>query len=232
MARNSDILVIIPAFNEEATLEKTIDELATQTDYDYIIINDGSSDLTGAIIQQGGYPSLHHPINLGIGGSMQSGYKYAARHGYQYAIQMDADGQHRAADLCQLVAAIRSSGADMVIGSRFVEKSSYAGSKIRRLGIWYFQWLIRFLTGIDIYDPTSGFRIINRKTIELFAQSYPSDYPEVEVLVSLSKQKRQLQEISVEMRSRQGGTSSINWSRSVYYMLKVSLFSLIRKGFS
>ncbi|MBM7566900.1 glycosyltransferase family 2 protein [Paenibacillus sacheonensis] len=230
--RNSDILVIIPAYNEEATLARTVHELKRHTPYDFVVIDDGSTDRTPDIIRKEGFPSLRHAVNLGIGGSMQSGYKYAARGGYTYAIQLDADGQHRPEDIEKLVREIGSSGCDMVIGSRFVEKSSYRGSLSRRLGILYFHQLIRLLTGIPVHDPTSGFRIVGRAAIEQFARHYPTDYPEVEVLVSLSKRGFRMKEISVEMRSRQGGTSSINWSKSIYYMMKVTLFSLIRKSFS
>ncbi|NBD27624.1 glycosyltransferase family 2 protein [Paenibacillus glycinis] len=230
--RSSDILVIIPAYNEEATLAKTVNELKRHTTYDFVVIDDGSKDRTPDIIREQGFPSLRHAINLGIGGSMQSGYKYADRGGYAYAIQLDADGQHRPEDIAKLVDEITTHGWDMVIGSRFVAKSSYRGSLTRRLGIFYFHQLIRLLTGIPVHDPTSGFRIVGRAAIEQFARSYPTDYPEVEVLVSLSKHGFRIKEISVEMRGRQGGTSSINWSKSLYYMLKVTMFSLIRKSFS
>ncbi|WP_192043387.1 glycosyltransferase family 2 protein [Paenibacillus lycopersici] len=230
--RNSDILIIIPAYNEEATLARTVSELKRHTPYDFIVIDDGSKDSTPDIIREEGLPALRHAVNLGIGGSMQSGYKYAHRGGYRYAIQLDADGQHRPEDIAKLVREIETSGCDMVIGSRFVEKSGYRGSLSRRIGIFYFHHLIRVLTGIPVYDPTSGFRIVGRAAIEQFARHYPTDYPEVEVLVSLSKRGFKIKEISVEMRGRQGGTSSINWSKSIYYMLKVTLFSVIRKSFS
>lgn len=230
--RSSDILVIIPAYNEEDTLAQTIYELKMNTPYDFIVIDDGSKDHTPDIIRQEGIPSLRHAVNLGIGGSMQSGYRYADQNGYPYAIQLDADGQHRPADIAKLVDEILESGYDMVIGSRFVERSGYRGSASRRAGILYFYWLIRLLTGVRIYDPTSGFRIVGRRAIELFSRTYPTDYPEVEVLVSLSKRGFKLKEIGVEMRNRQGGSSSINWSKSIYYMLKVTMFSVIRKSFS
>ncbi|GGD76348.1 glycosyltransferase family 2 protein [Paenibacillus nasutitermitis] len=230
--RTSDILVIIPAYNEEATLARTVHELRRHTPYDFVVVDDGSKDRTPDIIRKEGFPSLRHAVNLGIGGSMQSGYRYADKMGYSYAIQLDADGQHRPEDIFKLVEYMQSSGCDMVIGSRFVERSGYKGSPLRRFGIFYFHWLVRLLTGVSIYDPTSGFRIVGRSTIEQFSRAYPTDYPEVEVLVSLSKQGRSIKEISVEMRSRQGGTSSINWSKSIYYMMKVTMISLIRKSFS
>ncbi|RAP77100.1 glycosyltransferase family 2 protein [Paenibacillus montanisoli] len=230
--RNSDILIIIPAYNEEDTLARTVHELRRHTNYDFVVIDDGSKDSTPDIIRREGFPSLRHAVNLGIGGSMQSGYKYADKGGYRYAIQLDADGQHRPADIEKLVHEITAGDYDMVIGSRFVERSSYKGSLSRRIGIFYFHWLIRLLTGVPVHDPTSGFRIVGRRAIELFSRAYPTDYPEVEVLVSLSKRGYKLKEISVEMRNRQGGSSSINWSKSIYYMMKVTMFSLIRKSFS
>ncbi|MBW7456010.1 glycosyltransferase family 2 protein [Paenibacillus sepulcri] len=230
--RASDILVIIPAYNEEATLARTVHELKRHTIYDFVVIDDGSRDRTAEIIRKEGFPSLRHAVNLGIGGSMQSGYRYADSNGYLYAIQLDADGQHRPEDIAKLVEHIQSSGCDMVIGSRFVRHSGYKGSLLRRFGIFYFHFLVRVLTGVSIYDPTSGFRIVNRSTIEQFSRAYPTDYPEVEVLVSLCKQGRKITEISVEMRNRQGGVSSINLSKSVYYMMKVTMISLIRKSFS
>jgi glycosyltransferase involved in cell wall biosynthesis len=230
--RTSDILVIIPAYNEEATLAKTVHELKRHTPYDFVVVDDGSMDRTPDIISKEGFPSLRHAVNLGIGGSMQSGYRYADRCGYDYAIQLDADGQHRPEDIGKLVQAIAESGSDMVIGSRFVMKSSYRGSLSRRIGIYYFHQLIRLLTGLPVHDPTSGFRIVGRRAIAQFARNYPTDFPEVEVLVSLSKRGFKIKEIGVEMRGRQGGASSINWSKSIYYMMKVTMFSLIRRSFT
>ncbi|WP_274649272.1 glycosyltransferase family 2 protein [Paenibacillus humicola] len=230
--QNRSILVIIPAYNEEAALSRTVRELKLHTPYDFVVIDDGSKDRTPDIIRSEGMPSLRHAVNLGIGGSMQSGYKYADRLGYSYAIQLDADGQHRPQDIAKLVEAVRTGDLDMVIGSRFLKPSGYRGSAARRIGIYYFHLLVRLLTGVRITDPTSGFRIVNRRTIELFSRAYPTDYPEVEVIVSLVKRGFRVKEIPVDMRSRQGGESSINWTKSMYYMMKVTLFSLIRKSFS
>ena len=133
----SNILIIIPAFNEEANIARTIHELQLHTSYDFIVIDDGSKDRTSEIIRKEGFPALRHAVNLGIGGSMQSGYQYADKNGYQYAIQLDADGQHRPEDIAKLVHEIQASDYDMVIGSRFVKSSSYRGSVFRRLGIFY-----------------------------------------------------------------------------------------------
>ena len=231
MPEESKVLIIIPAYNEEDSIEKTVESVIQNSSYDYIVINDGSKDRTPQILNERKFNCLHLPVNMGIGAGMQTGYKYAYRHDYDYAIQLDADGQHDPKDLDKLVAEIKQSQYDLVIGSRFVEKSSYKGSLSRRIGIYYFYLLIRLLTGIKVTDPTSGYRIVNRKIIKEFSEYYPIDYPEVEILVSLARKKYRIKEISVEMKNRQGGVSSINFMRSVYYMLKVTLFSIIRRSF-
>ncbi|MFB4167185.1 glycosyltransferase family 2 protein [Virgibacillus sp. JSM 102003] len=225
----SDVLVIIPAYNEEKSIFQTVTKLRNYNDYDYIVINDGSKDSTEAILHHNELPYINLPVNLGIGGAMQTGFRYARKKGYKYAIQLDADGQHDPNDLQMLVDAIQLGNQDMIIGSRFVEKSQYKGSSVRRVGIYYFYYLILFLTGNKITDPTSGYRIINKEIIKEFANYYPVDYPEVEVLVDLAKKKFSVKEIKVEMNNRQGGTSSITPVKSIYYMIKVSFFSLIRR---
>jgi glycosyltransferase involved in cell wall biosynthesis len=223
------ILVIIPAYNEEASIIQTVTRLAAYTQYDYLVVNDGSTDRTEELLRSHGIRHVRLPVNLGIGGAVQTGYQYAARHGYDYAVQLDADGQHDPKDLDKLVKTIEESGADMVIGSRFVEESGYRGSAARRLGIYYFSALIRLLTGLVITDPTSGYRIVGRRAMERFAYRYPGDYPEVEVLVDMARCGYRVQEVSVRMSPRQGGSSSITPFRSVYYMMKVTVFSLLRK---
>lgn len=231
MSKQSDVLIIIPAYNEEEVIVHTIRNLQLHCNYDYIIVDDGSKDRTPHIIKEHGLNSLRLPINLGIGSSMQTGYKYAYRQGYDYAVQLDADGQHDGQDVARLIEEIRNSDYDMVIGSRYVRRSSYKGSISRRIGIYYFHLLLRLLTGHRIYDPTSGYRIVNRKVIEQFASYYSMDYPEVESIVTLVKNKFRVREISVEMNRRKGGISSINWNRSIYYMLKVTMVSIIRRSF-
>ncbi|MDQ0161898.1 glycosyltransferase involved in cell wall biosynthesis [Bacillus alveayuensis] len=200
-------------------------------DYDYIVVNDGSSDRTKDILEENNFNYLDLPINLGIGGAMQAGYKYALRNNYDYAIQLDADGQHDPDDLKILVNTIKNSEYDMVIGSRFIEKTNYKGSFFRRVGIYYFYLMIKALTGVKVTDPTSGYRIVNKRIIKEFAKRYPQDYPEVEVVVDLAKKKYKIKEVKVEMKSRQGGNSSITPIKSIYYMTKVSFFSLIRRVF-
>lgn len=227
----SHVLIIIPAYNEEQSILKTVTLLKQSTHYDYIVINDGSTDSTQSILQQENIESITLPINLGIGGAMQTGYKYAKRHGYEYAIQLDADGQHNPSDLHLLVSTIQDTDADMVIGSRFFEKTNYRGAVSRRAGIFYFYALLKLIAGISITDPTSGYRIVNKRVIEQFAKEYPVDYPEVEVLAKLAKKGFHIQEVKVEMNNRQGGTSSITNVKAFYYMIKVTFFSIIRSIF-
>ncbi|REB08873.1 glycosyltransferase family 2 protein [Sporosarcina sp. BI001-red] len=221
-------LIIIPAYNEESQIARTIQSLEGFDSFDYLVVNDGSKDRTKTILEENKFHHVSLPVNLGIGGAMQTGYKYAERHGYEYAIQLDADGQHDPSDLVKLLDAIVTSDADMVIGSRFVEKTGYKGTNTRRAGIYYFYTMLRFITGVKVSDPTSGYRIVNRSVIQYFAQEYPVDYPEVEVIVQLARKKKKILEVSVEMNSRQGGVSSITPLKSIYYMLKVTFFSVIR----
>ena len=225
------ILIIIPAYNEEDTIHHTVNLLRNSCSYDFIVVNDGSTDRTEEILNEHQIPHISLAANLGIGGAMQTGYIYAYRNGYDYAIQLDADGQHDPKDLEKLVQAITGSDYDMVIGSRFVEKTGYKGSWIRRLGIYYFYYMLKWIAHIKVTDPTSGYRIVNRKVMKEFVRHYPVDYPEVEVLVKLAHQHFKIKEIKVEMNERQGGQSSITPFRSIYYMLKVTFFSLIRSVF-
>jgi len=227
----SNVLIIIPAYNEEQSIIQTVTLLKQTTQYDYIVINDGSTDTTYSILQKHNIESITLPINLGIGGAMQTGYKYAKRHDYDFAIQLDADGQHNPKDLQLLVSTIQNTGADMVIGSRFFEKTNYRGAVTRRAGIFYFYALLKLIAGISITDPTSGYRVVNKRVIEQFSKDYPVDYPEVEVLAKLAKKGYQIQEVKVEMNNRQGGTSSITNVNAFYYMVKVTFFSVIRSIF-
>lgn len=224
-------LIIIPAYNEEASIEDTVTSVKTIEGFDYIVVNDGSKDQTLQILEKNKFNYLDLPVNLGIGGAMQTGYKYALRNNYDYAIQLDADGQHDPKDLEKLIKEIHTNNYDMVIGSRFVEKTAYKGSFTRRVGIFYFYKLIHLLTGNRVTDPTSGYRIVNNKIINEFSNYYPQDYPEVEVVVDLAKKGYKINEVRVDMNSRQGGVSSITPMKSIYYMIKVTYFSLVRKVF-
>lgn len=229
MDRPRRVLVVIPAYNEEASIIQTVSRLQVYSQYDYLVVNDGSTDRTEELLVENGVRHVRLAVNLGIGGAVQTGYRYAVRHGYDYAVQLDADGQHDPADLDMLLQTAERDGADMVIGSRFVRETGYQGSPMRRLGIYYFSLLIRLLTGLEITDPTSGYRVVSRRAMERFALRYPGDYPEVEVLVDLARCGFKVIESSVRMKARQGGVSSITPRRSMYYMMKVTVFSLLRR---
>ncbi len=223
-------LVIIPAYNEEGNLEKTINDITENAPgFDYVIINDCSTDNTLEMCRHHGFHYLNLPVNLGIGGAVQTGYRYAFYHGYDLAVQFDGDGQHSAAHLEDMAKVLEESGADMVIGSRFIEKEGFQSSGLRRVGIRYFTMLIRLLTGKTITDPTSGMRMVNRKLLEKFTNEYPKDYPEPESVVTILSENYKVKEVPVIMNEREEGVSSISLRNSVYYMIKVSFAILIAR---
>lgn len=191
------------------------------------MINDGSTDNTLRICERERFHYLNLPINMGIGGAVQAGYVYACRNDYDIAVQMDGDGQHDAAYLETLLEPLRKDEADVVIGSRFLEKEGFQSSASRRTGINILSFLILLMTGKRIKDVTSGYRAVNRKFIEIYSRDYPMDYPEPEAIVSAIMHLGRVREVPVRMRAREGGTSSINFRRSVYYMIKVTLAILI-----
>lgn len=217
-------IIIIPAYNEGMNLLRVVEDITENAPFmDYIIINDGSTDDTGNICEENGLNALHLPINLGIGGAVQTGYRYAFEMGYEYAVQVDGDGQHKTQYLKRMLEELKISQADMIIGSRFLEKNGFQSTKLRRMGIRYFEGLIRLMTGQRVTDSTSGMRMINRKVIGWFADYYPKDYPEPETVAMVLKRGGKVFEMPVEMEERQGGKSSIGLVRSIYYMVKVSL---------
>ena len=223
-------LVIIPAFNEEGNLDKTIRDIQENApDFDYVIINDCSTDRTLELCRERGYSYLNLPVNLGIGGAVQTGYRYAYFHGYDVAVQFDGDGQHSARFLEEMVVKMEETGSDMVIGSRFIEKEGFQSSALRRVGIQYFTVLIRILTGKTITDPTSGMRMINRRLLRKFTDDYPKDYPEPESVVTILSEKFKVTEMPVLMNEREEGVSSISMGKSIYYMIKVSFAILIAR---
>lgn len=223
-------LIIIPAYNEEACIENTVrDIMKNAPDFDYIVINDCSRDRTQEICQNNHFNHINLPINLGIGGAVQTGYKYAVAHDYDFAVQVDGDGQHDPRFLQQMLDVMKEKQLDMLIGSRFIDKKGFQSSSLRRTGIRYFTWLIHLLTGQTITDPTSGLRMINRDIIQIFAKDYPRDYPEPESIVAILKRKKKVQEIPVIMRARAGGVSSISPLNSIYYMIKVTIAILIER---
>lgn len=223
-------LIIIPAFNEEGNLEKTIKDIKDNAPgFDYVIINDCSTDKTLEMCRRHGFSYLNLPVNLGIGGAVQTGYRYAYYHGYDIAVQFDGDGQHSATHLEDMVMTLIDTESDMVIGSRFIEKEGFQSSGLRRIGIKYFTGLIKILTGKTITDPTSGMRMVNKKLLEKFTDEYPKDYPEPESVVTILSEKYKVKEIPVVMNEREEGVSSISLKNSVYYMIKVSFAILIAR---
>ena len=223
-------LVIIPAYNEGENIKTTIDEVVKKAKgFDYVVINDCSTDNTKIICEKYKYNYIDLPINLGIGGAVQTGYRYGYREGYDLAVQVDGDGQHDPTFLNQMAEFLEKKDVDMVIGSRFIDKKGFQSSGTRRIGIKYFTILIKILTGKTITDPTSGLRMVNRDIMKEFAYDYPNDYPEPESVVSILRKKKKVEEIPVIMRERSGGVSSISLKKSVYYMIKVSLAILIER---
>ena len=217
-------IIIIPAYNESGNIENTVKDIVENAHgFDYLIVNDCSKDNTLDICRENHFNYINLPINLGIGGAVQAGYRYAYYHGYDTAVQFDGDGQHDAAYLSKLLEVIEKDEADMVIGSRFIENEGFQSSGLRRVGIRYFTRLIKLLTRETITDPTSGMRMVNRKLLKEFTESYPKDYPEPESAVTILKRGYRVKEIPVQMRSRAEGESSISMGKSVYYMIKVSL---------
>ena len=224
------VLVIIAAYNEEGNIEATVRSLQKCCpDCDYVIVNDGSTDRTEEICAQNGFNYVTLPTNLGIGGAVQTGYRYALGHDYDIAVQMDSDGQHDPAYLDTVLAPIREGKADYVIGSRFLgdKGEGFQSSAARRTGIRFLSGLIRLCCGKKVYDVTSGFRAVGRRSIAAFAEQYPTDYPEPEAIIDAVLRGERLQEVSVVMKEREHGVSSINFGRSIYYMIKVSLDIII-----
>lgn len=222
------VLLIIPAYNEEKNIERVVDNIIQNyPQYDYIVINDGSGDATRDVCRARGYQYLNLSINLGIGGAVQTGYKYAKDKGYEIAVQIDGDGQHDIAYLEKMLPMLENKEADIVIGSRFINKEGFQSSVARRVGIKLLSWLIFICTGNKIKDVTSGFRAVNKRFIDIYASYYPIDYPEPEAIVAAVMNRGKIMECPVVMREREEGQSSISFVKSVYYMIKVSLAIII-----
>lgn len=226
-------LVIVPAYNEADSVGQVVNELRRHLpDADVVVIDDGSTDGTREAVPRDAL-LLRLPFNLGIGGAMQTGYRYAALHGYDLAIQVDGDGQHPAEEAHKLITAIRRSDADMVIGSRFLsDDPNYKPSVTRAAGIGVIRAVLRLLSGQRVTDCTSGFRICNRRVIEKFARWYPEDYPEPEVILLLRRAGFRIAETPVHMLPRTTGRTSIPFFKGVFYLLKVCtalLLDMIRR---
>ena len=224
------LLIVIPAHNEEASIVNTVQDILDHAPgFDYVVINDCSKDRTLQRCRENGLNVIDLPVNLGIGGGIQTGYRYAVEHGYDVAVQFDGDGQHDASYLQAMADRLERDDLDMVIGSRFIENEGFQSTGLRRFGINFFKFLIKLLYGGTITDATSGMRMCSRRVMEEFSVDYPQDYPEPETVARLLRKKYKVQEIPVVMRERSAGTSSINPAKSVYYMIKVSLAILVER---
>ncbi len=235
------IAVIIPAYNEETSIAAVVADVhkaSRESGLHYwpVVVNDCSKDRTGQIIAALECTAIQLPINLGIGGAVQTGFKYALLNGYTHAVQVDGDGQHPPGELKKLYQKMKAEGIDVMIGSRFVEGEGrgFQSSLMRRLGINYFKRLNKLLVGVVVHDSTSGLRMHNIKALQVVSDYYPDEYPEPEAVILYVKNGLKIGEVQVEMLERQGGVSSIDGVRSVYYMAKVTmavLFTFIRLTF-
>jgi glycosyltransferase involved in cell wall biosynthesis len=222
--RRHDFLVIIPAFNEAGAIASVIQEVnEVVPGAPVLVIDDCSVDSTKELARQAGAQVLPMPHHLGLGGCVQAGYKLAFELGYQFVIRIDGDGQHDPHDIPRIFETLRRTGAQMVIGSRFVERDGQRTSAMRGIGIQVFRLILRPILGKPVHDPTSGFVGVNRQALEVFTRSFPLEYPEIETLVVLQRKRFQFQEIPCRMRPRMAGRSSITASKSLYYIIHVLL---------
>jgi glycosyltransferase involved in cell wall biosynthesis len=222
---NRRIIAVVPAHDEEGAIAGVVAEILASDDrLDVVVVDDGSDDDTAATAAAAGATVVSLPYNLGIGAAVQTGFRFALEQGYDVAVRLDGDGQHDPAELPKLLAPLEAGDADIVTGSRFSDgDAAYRPPLARRAGIVFFARLVSLLTRQRVTDTTSGFQALNRRGIALFAEDYPSDYPEVEATLLVLKHKLRLVEVHVRMREREHGTSSITFVRSMYYMLKVTL---------
>ena len=225
MPSDARYLAVVPAYNEAATVAKVVRALhERRPDFDVLVIDDGSTDATAEIAERAGAFVVRHPFNLGIGGAVQSGFTFALENDYDYMVQVDADGQHDPGEIQHLIDAMAADPTlDMVIGSRFIRDGEYPAPISRRTGIHIFAFILSRIVGQRVSDPTSGFRLSNRRAIALFARDYPHDYPEVEAVLMLHFHRLRSAEVPVRMFERGGGVSSLTSGKSVYYMVKVLL---------
>jgi glycosyltransferase involved in cell wall biosynthesis len=233
MSTRSLYLAVVPAYNESATIVDVIEALRRDApEFDTVVVDDGSTDSTDVLARAAGAKVLKLPFNVGIGGAVQTGFVYAREHGYDFLAQVDADGQHDAEELERLIATMEENDdVDVVCGSRFLsEDHQYPAPISRRTGIHIFAFLLSRIVGTRVSDPTSGFRLYNRRAIELFAFDYPHDYPEVEAVLILYHHRLRMRETPVRMYTRGGGISSISTGKSAYYMIKVLLALFVGLG--
>jgi glycosyltransferase involved in cell wall biosynthesis len=225
MRGHASRLAVVPAYNERATILDVLRQVRERApEFDVLVVDDGSTDDTADLAEAAGANVLRLPFNLGIGGAVQAGFVYANDNNYDYMAQVDGDGQHDPAELHRLVEAMEQDrGLDLVCGSRFLTGGDYRAPLSRRTGIRIFAVLLSRISGGRITDPTSGFRLYNRRAISLFARDYPHDYPEVEAILMVHYHQLAMKEVPVRMFQRGGGVSSISSGKSVYYMVKVLL---------
>jgi hypothetical protein len=222
---NASYLAVVPAYNESRTVGRVVRSLRERApEFDVVVVDDGSTDGTGQVAEAAGAHVLRHPFNLGIGGAVQTGFVYALDNDYDYMVQVDGDGQHLPGEIHKLVEAMEDDPTlDMVCGSRFLTDKGYPATISRRTGIHLFAFLLSRISRRRVSDPTSGFRLFNRRGIALFARDYPHDYPEVEAVLMVHFHRLRMREVPVRMLKRDGGVSSISSGKSVYYMTKVLL---------
>lgn len=223
------VLVAIPAYGEEKSIGEIVSSIRRKLPYDVVVVNDGSWDGTSAAARDAGAVTLDLPCNLGIGGAIQTAYRFARDQGYDALVRVDADGQHEIEDIPIVLGPVLRGDADAVIGSRFLGEKEYRISIPRIFGIRFFRWLVRWNTGYRVTDPTSGFFAINRRLIEFYSRHYPSDYPEVDAYIIMHRLNARTMEVPVRMYERAEGKSSITMYRAVYYMVKVTLSFLINR---
>ena len=227
-------LIIIPAYNEEKSILDTVNSIIkynkkNKEKFDFVVINDGSKDKTEEILVNNNLNHIKLINNLGIGGAIQTGYKYALNHDYDIAVQFDGDGQHDINYVKDIIEPIKKGEANMVIGSRYIDKKKegFKSSASRRMGIKIISFFIKLFTGKKVYDTTSGFRAVDKNIIQLFSSSYPTEYPEPVSEVTILKRKLKIAEVPVLMHERQGGKSSIHAWKNVYYMINVTIAMFI-----
>ena len=227
------VLVIIPAHNEEDSLPATLAEVkAKSPGVDLLVVDDGSRDATSRVAREAGVAGVRHPVNLGVGGALQTGFRWAVAHGYDIGVQLDADGQHDPAYLGVLLEPVLAGRCDVSIGSRFVEATGYRAPLNRRIGMKLFQAVVKLAIGRRITDTTSGFRAYSRPVMQVCQHEFPKDFPDAPLLIGLARRGFRLDEVPVVMRERQAGRSFYTLGKQLYYPYKnllASLMALIRR---